>query len=101
MLRLEGNLIENYGNTFKEEFFECQTNGIISDSIVQNWTLQAFECYKLNSNCAICPITKAKYSFKCQMKHIVDILLKTKGLPNEKEILKGAQQVPIQDDIVA
>ncbi|MBE7707342.1 MAG: hypothetical protein E7Z88_01415 [Cyanobacteria bacterium SIG27] len=94
-------MIENYGNSFKEEHFECQTNGIISDSIVQNWTLQALECYKLNSNCAVCPITKARYSFKCQMKHIVDILLKTKGLPDEKEILKGANVTQVVDNIVA
>lgn len=85
---------------FKEEYFECQTNGVISDSIVQNWTLQALECYKLKSKCENCPITKAKYSFKCQMKHIVEILLKTKGLPNEKEILDNAQ-IPQQNDIVA
>ena len=93
-------MLESYGHCFKEEHFVCQTNGIISDSIVQNWTVQALECYKLNSNCEICPITKAKYSFKCQMKQIVDILLKTKGLPNEKEILGGAEQTP-QQDIVA
>ena len=92
---------ENYKFAFKEEYFECQTNGIISDSIVQNWTLQALECYKLNSDCVSCPITKAKYSFRCQMKHIVDILLKTKGLPNEKEILKGANVAPLNNDIVA
>ena len=92
-------LLKNYGHNFKEEYFECQTNGIISDSIVQNWTLQAYECYKLNSNCKMCPITKAKYSFRCQMKHIVDILLKTKGLPDEKEIL-GVNKPP-KEDIVA
>ena len=91
-------LIDNYKN-FKEEFFECQTNGVISDSIVQNWTIQALECYQLKSDCANCPITKARYSFKCQMKHIVDILLKTKGKPNEKEILN--QATPLQNDIVA
>ena len=93
-------MFKSYANSFREEFFECQTNGIISDSIVQNWTLQALECYKLKSNCQNCPITKAKYSFKCQMKHIVDILLKTKGLPNEKEIL-GNAQVLVNNDIVA
>jgi len=93
-------LLRSYGNSFKEEFFECQTNGVISDSIVQNWTLQAYECYKLNSKCENCPITKAKYSFKCQMKHIVEILLKTKGLPNEKEIL-GNALAPVENDIVA
>ena len=88
-----------YGDNFKEEYFECQTNGIISDSIVQNWTPQALECYKLNSKCEDCPITKAKYSFKCQMKHIVNILLETKGLPNEKEIL-GIEE-PAKEDFVA
>ena len=90
---------KNYGHSFEEEYFVCQTNGIISDSIVQNWTLQALECYKLNSRCELCPITKARYSFKCQMKHIVDILLETKGLPNEKEIL-GVDEI-CKDDIVA
>ena len=94
-------MIDKFKFAFKEEYFECQTNGIISDSIVQNWTLQALECYKLHSNCEACSITKAKYSFKCQMKHIVDILLKTKGLPNEKEILKGANATPLNDDNVA
>ena len=89
---------QGYGHNFKEEHFVCQTNGIISDSIVQNWTIQALECYKLNSRCDICPITKARYSFKCQMKHIVDILLETKGLPNEKEIL-GTDTT--NEDIVA
>lgn len=89
---------QGYGHNFKEEHFVCQTNGIISDSIVQNWTIQALECYKLNSRCDICPITKARYSFKCQMKHIVDILLETKGLPNEKEIL-GTDTT--KEDIVA
>ena len=93
-------MLESYGHCFKEEHFVCQTNGIISDSIVQNWTVQALECYKLNSNCEICPITKAKYSFKCQMKHIVDILLKTKGLPNEKEIL-GLGEAKTKEDFVA
>lgn len=93
-------MLKNYGHSFKEEYFVCQTNGVISDSIVQNWTLQALECYKLNCCCQKCPITKAKYSFKCQMKNIVEILLKTKGLPDEKEILKNAQ-IPLNNDIVA
>jgi len=35
------------------------------------------------------------------MKHIVDILLKTKGLPDEKEILKGANVTQVVDNIVA
>lgn len=93
-------MIKSYSNSFKEERFVCQTNGVISDSIVQNWTLQALECYKLKANCENCPITKAHYSFKCQMKQIVEILLKTKGLPDEKEIL-GNAQMPIKNDDVA
>ena len=92
-------LFKSYGYDFDDEQFICQTNGIISDSIVQNWTLSALECYKINCNCAICPITKAKYSFKCQMKHIVDILLKTQGLPDENAICQKEED--IQDDIVA
>ena len=91
-------LLNSYGDSFEEEYFVCQTNGVISDSIVQNWTIQALECYKLNSRCENCPITKARYSFKCQMKHIVDILLKTKGLPNEKEIL-GIDEVQDEDNV--
>ena len=80
------NLFQGYGKSNKKDLFECQTNGIISESIVQNWTLQALECYNLNSDCTNCPIKRANYSFKCQMKRIVDILIKTKGLPDEKAI---------------
>ena len=94
-------MIKSYANSFESERFVCQTNGVISDSIVQNWTQQALECYKLNCNCSICPITKAKYSFKCQMKHIVDILLKTQGLPDEQSILNSHVQESYNKDIVA
>jgi hypothetical protein len=82
-------LFKSYGNNLDAEHFVCQTNGVISDSIVQNWTQQALDCYKIGSNCAACPITKANYSFKCQMKHIVDILLETQGLPDETSILNS------------
>ncbi len=78
--------------SFKVEYFECQTKGVMSDSILQNWTLSAFECYKLNCKCKNCPIKKAGYSFKCKMKYVVEELLKTKGLPNEAEIL-GASSI--------
>lgn len=91
-------MFNSYGYSSDYEQFECQTNGIISDSIVQNWTRQALDCYKIKSNCSKCPITKAKYSFKCQMKHIVDILLRTQGVPNEAEIIN---QTEVKDDIVA
>ena len=89
-------MFKGYGQ--KEDFFECQTNGVISSSIVQNWTIQALECYKLNCDCKKCPITKAHYSFKCQMKKVVDVLLKTKGKPNEALIMS---QNNLEDDVVA
>lgn len=76
-------MFKGYGEKLTSDSFECQTNGVISDSIVQSWTPQAIECYRIHSDCVNCPITKAKYSFKCQMKNIVDILLETLGLPDE------------------
>lgn len=88
-------MFKSYNGAFDDEPFECQTNGVVSDSIVQNWTLQALECYKLKSDCNLCPIAKAGYSFKCQMKRIVEILLKTQGLPNEAII----RNVQINDDV--
>ncbi len=93
-------MFKGYGRKLNDEEFECQTKGLISDSIVQNWTLQALSCYKLKSNCEICPIKKANYSFKCQMKRIVDILLTTKGLPDENAIIaqsKSAQSADITE----
>ena len=90
-------MFKGYGHKFSDEKFECQTQGIISDSIVQNWTLQALTCYKLHSNCELCSITKAKYSFKCQMRRIVDILLKTQGLPDEKAILAQAKGSNVEE----
>lgn len=93
-------MFKGYDYNFKHEYFECETNGVISDSIVQNWTRQALDCYKINSDCKNCPITKANYSFKCKMKQIVEILLKTRGLPDEKEIMQQAT-VEQGEDIVA
>lgn len=78
-------MFKGYENKFVQESFVCQTNGVVSDSIVQSWTPQAIECYKIHSDCANCPITKANYSFICQMKYIVDILLETLGLPDDQE----------------
>ena len=81
-----------YADNIKIENYTCQTNGSVSDSITQNWTLSALECYKISSDCTRCQISKANYSFKCQMKRIVDVLLKTKGLPNEKAIMNSSQE---------
>ena len=56
----------------------------ISDSITQNWTQQAIECYSINCNCKKCSLKNGKYSFICQMPKVIDILIKTLGKP-EKE----------------
>lgn len=63
------------------EIFSPQNNGALSDSIIQNWTQQAIECYELNQCCEKCSISKGSYSFICQMPKIVDVLLKEYGEP--------------------
>jgi len=79
---------ENTGNrdTRVTEIFLPQTNGEISESIVQNWTLQAYECYSIGCNCKMCSINKGSYSFVCQMPKIVKALLEKQGEPNLKLI---------------
>lgn len=64
------------------DYFEPQTDGI-SDSITQNWTEQALECYGLHCNCSECSISKGKYSFICQMPKVLDVLIKTCGVPKK------------------
>lgn len=84
-------------NSTKRRFFsnitpiDClyapQTNGEISVSIMQNWTLQAKECYEINSDCSKCSLKTGNYSFVCQMPKIVKALLKAYGPPlNKTEI---------------
>ncbi|MBR1681149.1 hypothetical protein IJ707_05095 [bacterium] len=63
-------------NDYVDEEFEPQNNGEISESITQNWTEQALECYQLGCDCSRCSISKGKYSFVCQMPKVVKILLK-------------------------
>ncbi len=73
------------------EIFLPQTNGEISDSIVQNWTLQAYECYSINCDCKKCSINKGHYSFICQMPKIIKALLKKQGEPDLKLIKEQAK----------
>lgn len=83
--------VANLGDITEVEFYP-QNNGEISDSITQNWTEQALECYKLNCNCAECSVSKGNYSFVCQMPKILNALVKSLGQPNTKaklEIVKG------------
>ena len=63
------------------ELYIPQTNGEISESIMQNWTLQAKECYEINSVCSKCSLSSGNYSFICQMPKIVKALLKAYGPP--------------------
>lgn len=81
---------------FPDEEFFPQNRGEISDSITQNWTEQALECYRLNCNCACCSISKGNYSFACQMPKVLDALIKSLGKPISKsnhivklEVVKG------------
>lgn len=78
-------------NDFGEKTFFPQNNGEISDSITQNWTEQAVECYKLHCDCSNCSIAKGSYSFVCQMPKVIDALIKSTGKPASKlEIIKHA-----------
>lgn len=81
-----------FEQNIEDEFFECETNGVISDSIVQNWTPSALDCYRIGCDCTVCPIALGNYSFKCKMNHIVNALLKTYGAPNENLIAKKVME---------
>lgn len=83
--------VVNLGNIAEEEFYP-QNNGGISESITQNWTEQAIECYRLKCDCSSCSISKGNYSFACQMPKVLDILIKSLGNPGSKvklEVVKG------------
>ena len=64
-----------------KEAFYPQNNGELSDSITQNWTKQALECYSLNGNCQNCSISKGHYSFVCQMPKVIETLKLLYGEP--------------------
>lgn len=59
-------------------------NDEISDSITQNWTEQALECYYLNCDCKKCSLARGNYSFICQMPKVIDSLLESAGKPVKK-----------------
>ena len=67
---------------FEDEEFLPQTNGEISDSITQNWTEQALECYSIGCDCKNCSLASGKYSFICQMPKVIELLLKSSGVPS-------------------
>ena len=57
-------------------------NEKLSTSIIKSWTPQAISCYKLNCDCTKCEISQLGFSFVCQMKNVVEELLK-KGSPQK------------------
>ena len=63
------------------EDFYPQTNGEISESITQNWTEQALECYSIKCDCKKCSLAKGNYSFVCQMPKVIDALINLHGKP--------------------
>lgn len=69
---------------FTEDEFYSRNNGGISDSITQNWTEQALECYRLDCDCSRCSVSKGNYSFVCQMPKVLDVLIKSVGKPSSK-----------------
>ncbi len=66
----------------KAEIFAPQTKGVISNSLLQGWTKQAYECYKIGCDCKKCSIDKKKYSFICQMPKVVRVLVENKIKPD-------------------
>lgn len=81
---------KNGANAYKiysVEHFTPQTNGEVSNSITQNWTPQAIECYILKGDCKNCAISKNGYSFVCQMHKIVGQLIELKGEPALSDFL--------------
>lgn len=73
----------NVGDLSDSEFYP-QNHGEISESITQNWTEQAIECYRLKCDCTNCSVSKGNYSFVCQMPKVLDVLIKSLGNPDSK-----------------
>ena len=68
-----------------DKSFYPQNKGEISDSITQNWTEQALECYRLKCDCSTCSVSKGEYSFVCQMPKILEMLISSSGKPTKTE----------------
>ena len=69
---------------FVDEYYS-PANEEMSDSITQNWTRQALECYYINCECKRCSLSAGHYSFICQMPKVIDNLIKTVGAPDIKK----------------
>lgn len=68
----------------REDFYP-QNNGEISDSLTQNWTEQAIECYNIKCDCSKCSLSAGNYSFVCQMPKVIKLLVKFVGQPEESK----------------
>ncbi|MGN0031942.1 MAG: hypothetical protein ACI37Q_08315 [Candidatus Gastranaerophilaceae bacterium] len=66
-----------------DEGFYTPGNDEMSESITQNWTEQALECYYINCDCKKCSLRNGHYSFICQMPKVIDTLIKTVGEPEQ------------------
>ena len=66
-----------------EDEFYSPANQEISESITQNWTQQALECYYMNCDSKKCSLSSGHYSFVCQMPRVIETLLQTIGKPEE------------------
>ncbi len=75
--------MEEWLDDFDQELYSPE-NEDISDSITQNWTQQALECYYINCDCKKCSLSSGNYSFICQMPRVLEVLLKTVGEPEEQ-----------------
>lgn len=67
----------------EDEYYSPANEGI-SDSITQNWTQQALECYEINCDCKKCSLSQGHYSFICQMPRVIETLVATVGAPEKQ-----------------
>ena len=80
-MSVEKTITSYFKSSGKDSMYTPQ-NEKLSASIIKSWTPQAINCYKLNCDCTKCEISQLGFSFVCQMKNVVEELLK-KGSPKE------------------
>jgi len=78
----------NSNNEQRVRYILPKNDGEISNSITRNWTDQAIRCYSSGYNCIDCSIAKGDYSFVCQMKNVITILLEQVGPPDQEKVGK-------------
>ena len=61
-----------------------------SETVSKNWTMSAYDCYKLGCNCKMCHLYSIYFKdslTKCKMKETVIELVRKLGVPNEEAFL--------------